>query len=96
VGATSGPIAEGARLFHAKGCLNCHLIDHEGGRRGPDLSHIGGLLTPDEMTIRISNGGKNMPAFASTLSPAELDLLVQFLASRQGPAHKSGPAEAPR
>jgi ubiquinol-cytochrome c reductase cytochrome b subunit len=79
-------VAEGARLFHSKGCLNCHLIDDQGGRRGPNLSRIGDLLTHDEMVIRISNGGKNMPGFAATLRPEELDRLVAFLQSRKAPA----------
>jgi ubiquinol-cytochrome c reductase cytochrome b subunit len=83
VGATSGPVAEGARLFHDRGCLNCHLIESYGGRRGPNLSHVGDRLTHADIVIRISNGGHNMPAFASMLSPLELSELAEFLGSRK-------------
>ncbi len=37
-GTTTGPVAEGARLFYEKGCLNCHRIASYGGLRGPGFS----------------------------------------------------------
>ena len=90
VGTTSGAIAQGAQLFYDKGCEFCHVVDGQGGARGPDLSTIGDRLTREQMTIRILNGGTNMPGFAGTLKPDEVDALIAFLQSRTGGARGGG------
>jgi ubiquinol-cytochrome c reductase cytochrome b subunit len=82
IGATSGPVFQGAQLFQQKACLNCHLVAGHGGRRGPDLTAIADKLAKSDLIIRIANGGVNMPAFGATLKPAEIDNLVAFLQSR--------------
>jgi ubiquinol-cytochrome c reductase cytochrome b subunit len=83
VGATNGPVFIGAQLFQAKGCLNCHLIGNDGGKRGPDLTNVADRLSKDQMTLKIANGGVNMPAYAANLTPTEMDALIAFLQSRK-------------
>lgn len=85
IGAASGPVHAGAMLFYSKGCLNCHTIGSEGGRRGPNLSTIGSQRTPDDLILMILGGRGNMPAFANILSSEELNQLVAFLSSRKNP-----------
>jgi ubiquinol-cytochrome c reductase cytochrome b subunit len=75
-------VAAGAKAFHDRGCLTCHLVDGFGGRRGPNLSRAGDRLSEADIIIRISNGGRNMPAYAAMLKPDELGELAQFLRSR--------------
>ena len=35
------PLARGRQLYRQLDCGRCHFIDGDGGRLGPDLSHIG-------------------------------------------------------
>ncbi|QDT64942.1 cytochrome b N-terminal domain-containing protein [Calycomorphotria hydatis] len=83
VGTDKGPIANGAKLAHSKGCLYCHDIDGYGGHRGPELSNIGKQLTREDLIIRINNGGYNMPAFAGSITSSELSDLIEFLKTRR-------------
>jgi len=75
--------AQGAQSFEQRGCINCHTIAGVGGQRGPDLTHVGARLSADELTWRILNGGGNMPAYGSAMTPQEVSSLVEFLLTRQ-------------
>ena len=78
----AGPERLGADLFVSKACFACHAIESAGGKRGPDLSHVASRLGRDQITARIATGGGGMPAFAGSLTPAELDELTAFLETR--------------
>jgi ubiquinol-cytochrome c reductase cytochrome b subunit len=78
---------QGAAVLQMKQCRNCHALDGLGGRRGPDLTNVGGHMTRDQLIDQISNGtpgGGNMPAFGKQMTPAEMDALVDFLTTLQG------------
>jgi ubiquinol-cytochrome c reductase cytochrome b subunit len=75
--------AQGAQAFQQRGCINCHRIADVGGQRGPDLTSVGARLSTDQLTWRILNGGRNMPAYGTTLNPQETAALVEFLSTRR-------------
>ncbi|MDB6066381.1 MAG: Cytochrome b/b6 domain [Pedosphaera sp.] len=83
VGVSSGPVAAGARFFYEKGCLYCHLIANQGGRRGPNLTNIGAQRSREQLVLIILGGRGNMPAFANNLTPEEMNGIVAFLESRK-------------
>ncbi|HLJ58728.1 MAG TPA: cytochrome b N-terminal domain-containing protein [bacterium] len=73
-------VPPGAREFQTQGCAGCHTIAGVGGTAGPNLSHIGGLLTRAQLQTTILNGATGMPAF-SHISPEALNALLNYLES---------------
>src|SRR6267143_1579665 len=95
----SAGIANGStdpmEIIRGAGCLGCHKIGTEGGAIAPNLTHVGSrlsqalirecILKPD---TRVSKGYEKfvgvMPkTFGNMLSGAQLEALVQFLASHK-------------
>jgi ubiquinol-cytochrome c reductase cytochrome b subunit len=72
-------VRQGAVVFQAKQCRNCHSIGGSGGERGPALDTVATRLTIDQMRFKVVTGGGNMPAYGKNLSPPEIEALVSFL-----------------
>ena len=81
---------QGALVFQAKQCHNCHTLGREGGQRGPALDSVAVQLTQDQLIRQVIQGGGNMPAYGKNLSPAQTTALVAFLHT----LHPSGQAPA--
>jgi len=70
---------QGALVFQAKQCRNCHSLGDLGGQRGTALDSVAVRLTQDQLIRQVIQGGGNMPAYGKNLSPAETTALVAFL-----------------
>jgi len=81
---------QGALVFQAKQCRNCHALGDGGGQRGPALDDVAVRLTQDQLIRQVIQGGGNMPAYGNNLSPAETTALVEFLTT----LHPQGQAPA--
>ncbi|MDA8162026.1 MAG: cytochrome b N-terminal domain-containing protein [Desulfobacteraceae bacterium] len=90
IGASSGPVYDGAMVFNEKGCIYCHTIEGHGGKRGPDLTYIADRLTRNQLTLRFMNGAYNMPVFAHTLTTTDTEDLLEFLSTRKRPGYTVG------
>src|SRR5262245_38909235 len=76
---------QGALVFQAKQCRNCHALGDSGGERGPSLDSVAVRLTQDQLIQQVLQGGGNMPAYGKNLSPAETTALVAFLGTLHPP-----------
>jgi ubiquinol-cytochrome c reductase cytochrome b subunit len=86
---------QGALVFQAKQCHNCHALDGRGGQRGPALDAAAVRLTQDQLIRQVIQGGGNMPAYGKNLSPAETTALVAFLVTLK-PAGQAPARDASR
>ena len=76
---------QGALVFKAKQCHNCHSLGDLGGKRGPALDSVAVRLTRDQLIRQVIQGGGNMPAYGKNLSPAETTALVSFMETLHPP-----------
>jgi len=86
---------QGALVFQAKQCRNCHALGGSGGLRGPTLDSVAVRLTQDRLIRQVIQGGGNMPAYGKNLSPAETTALVAFLETLH-PPHQAPARDASR
>jgi ubiquinol-cytochrome c reductase cytochrome b subunit len=73
---------------YARYCVGCHIIDDDGGKEGPDLSHVGRKHDRAWLRRWITRPidlkpDAQMPAFGRRLQPAELDAIADYLARRR-------------
>lgn len=89
VASDDSAVVRGAILFHDHACESCHQVSGHGGSYGPDLTYAGDRLSAMDITLRIANGGHNMPAFGRYLTADQLLALTRFVKSRVHP-HPTG------
>jgi ubiquinol-cytochrome c reductase cytochrome b subunit len=86
---------QGAIVFQAKQCRNCHRLGGLGGERGPALDDVASRLTGDQLIRQVLQGGGNMPAYGKNLSPPQVTALVRFLNTLR-PLHQPQATDASR
>ena len=83
---------EVAATVWARYCVGCHIIDGDGGKDGPELSHAGVKdgKPRDVATIRTwiedpeaIDPLADMPSFGKRLTPEQLDAIAGYLAARK-------------
>ncbi len=72
-----------ATALYQQNCLACHAADMSGGM-GPELQTVGSRLQQDQIADIIAQGQGRMPAFAGTLSDADIQALAAWLATQKG------------
>ncbi len=85
---TVDPQLETVALVWARYCVGCHVIDGDGGKDGPELTHIGSKKTFDELHAQITDPesvdpNSDMPKFGNRLTPEQLNAIARYLEARK-------------
>ncbi|MGH8926847.1 MAG: c-type cytochrome [Acidimicrobiia bacterium] len=77
------PDATGAEIYTAV-CAGCHTEDLSGGI-GPALGPGSNAAAQDDefLLLTVTRGRGRMPSFETTLSPEQIERVVEYLRSRQ-------------
>jgi mono/diheme cytochrome c family protein len=83
-GPSAATLAAGKKVFTTSGCVSCHTLKDAAatGKIGPNLDQ----LKPAQARVvkQVTNGGKIMPPFKSTLSPAQIQAVATYVSSVAG------------
>ena len=85
-GGTGGTTsAGGGRTLFVEYCGSCHALAAAGtsGISGPDLDQA--RPSYDLLVEKATNGGSTMPAFAGTLTRAQIRAIARYAAAAAGP-----------
>jgi mono/diheme cytochrome c family protein len=93
--AFAGGSTDPKALIQAAGCTGCHMLDGQGAKIAPDLTHVGSRRNADSIRKKILDPASSvakgyeqlagvMPkAFGTMMNAAQLEALVQFLAAHK-------------
>ena len=83
----------GAKIYKAA-CLPCHGATGEGGEGG-GAPLVNGLAHDNMVAVALS-GRNNMPGFASSYSPDEINDVTTYILQVLAPRKTGAPSPAPR
>lgn len=78
-------VSVGAQIYYETGCQYCHAVGGRGGNYGPDLTDVTRRLPPQEIIVRTMGGIGDMPPYQNILTLEQLNAIVVFLESFEGP-----------
>ena len=94
-GGLAGGSTDPKAIIAAAGCLGCHMLDGQGGRIAPDLTHVGARRSTDSIRKKILDpmssiakgyeklAGVMPKSFGAMLTGAQFESLVQYLAAHR-------------